>query len=89
MSVTTIILLNIGIAAILVAIIATLMASPRHLRRHFANGYTHRQWHAFHRQHGEPAPRRPGGGPRDRGASYPDSAASTLRSSPTHAGRNG
>lgn len=74
MDAATIILLNVGIATTLVAIVAAVMISPARLRRHFSHGYSHRQRSALHRHRGE---------------RYPDSAASTPRSTPTQVGRNG
>jgi hypothetical protein len=43
MSLTTIILTNIGVALMLVAVLAAAMLAPTRLRRPFAEGHTHRQ----------------------------------------------
>jgi len=50
MSLTAIIILNIGVAAILAAILAAVMLSPTRLRRHFADGHTDRQKAALRQQ---------------------------------------
>ncbi len=49
MSILAIILMNIGAAAILVAIIATAMLLPSRLDRPFATGHSHRQKLALRR----------------------------------------
>jgi hypothetical protein len=43
MSLTTIILINVGVALMLVAVLAAAMLAPAFLRRPFADGHTHRQ----------------------------------------------
>jgi hypothetical protein len=43
MSLTTIILMNIGVASLLVVVLAAVMLAPARLRRPFAEGHTHRQ----------------------------------------------
>ena len=51
MSIIAIILINIALAGTLLAILAALMLAPTRLRRHFAEGFTHRQKAALHPQH--------------------------------------
>jgi hypothetical protein len=50
MSISAIILMNLGAAAILAALLATVMLVPTRLHRHFATGHTHRQKAALRRQ---------------------------------------
>jgi hypothetical protein len=50
MSISTIILMNIGAAAILVLILASAMLLPSRLDRPFAAGHTHRQKRALRKQ---------------------------------------
>jgi uncharacterized membrane-anchored protein len=50
MSISAIILMNLGAAAILAALLATVMLAPKRLHRHFAAGHTHRQKAALRRQ---------------------------------------
>jgi hypothetical protein len=50
MSISAIILMNLGAAAILAALLATVMLAPKRLHRHFAAGHTHRQQAALRRQ---------------------------------------
>ena len=62
MTLSTIIMLNIGVATILVAILAAVMLSPTRLRPHFAAGHTLRQKvataaaHRPRREHDGPEP---------------------------------
>lgn len=81
MSITAIILMNITVAATLVAILAAVMLAPSRLRRHFEEGHTHRQKAALREQRRAEAaqPRR----------TYPDSLASVFRSVPIQVGRKG
>jgi len=56
MSLTTIILVNIGAASVLVAVVAAAMLAPTLLKRPFAEGHTHRQKAALrHKQRAEAA----------------------------------
>lgn len=50
MAISAIILMNIGAAAILAALLAIVMLAPTRLHRHFATGHTHRQKAALRRQ---------------------------------------
>ncbi|MGH2941114.1 MAG: hypothetical protein ACRDPE_23690 [Solirubrobacterales bacterium] len=67
MSITTIILMNVGAAVALSAILAAVMLAPSRLRRPLANGHAHRRREAgaVQRQaaaragRGRPAPWRP------------------------------
>jgi hypothetical protein len=50
MSIPAIILMNLGAAAILAALLASVMLAPTRLHRHFETGHTHRQKAALRRQ---------------------------------------
>ncbi|HEY5333545.1 MAG TPA: hypothetical protein VIJ21_08365 [Solirubrobacterales bacterium] len=50
MSISAIILMNLGAAAILAALLAAVMLAPTRLHRPFATGHTHRQKAALRRQ---------------------------------------
>jgi hypothetical protein len=50
MSISTIILMNLGAAAVLAALLAAVMLAPTRLHRPFASGHTHRQKAALRRQ---------------------------------------
>lgn len=49
MSLPLMIALNIGAAALVSLLVATVMLLPRHLHRPFAAGHTQRQWAALRR----------------------------------------
>jgi hypothetical protein len=49
MSISAIILMNLGAAAILAALLAAVMLAPTRLHRHFATGHTYRQKAALRR----------------------------------------
>jgi hypothetical protein len=51
MSITILILLNIGVALMLVVVLAAAMLAPGWLRRPFAEGHTHRQRAALRKKH--------------------------------------
>ncbi len=50
MYISAIILMNLGAAAILAALLAAVMLAPTRLHRPFATGHTHRQKAALRRQ---------------------------------------
>ncbi|MBS1878969.1 MAG: hypothetical protein JST31_05615 [Actinobacteria bacterium] len=50
MSISTIIVLNVALAATLTAILAAVMLAPSRLRQPFAAGHTHRQRLALRRE---------------------------------------
>lgn len=50
MSITTLVLINLGAAAALTVLLAAVMLAPSRLRRPFADGHTHRQRAALRAQ---------------------------------------
>lgn len=99
MSIIAIILINIALAGTLSAILAALMLAPTRLRRHFAEGFTHRQKAALHAQHQgwrhrsslatAPPGASPPGARFKTPSPYSDSPASVFRSVLIQVGRNG